>query len=1747
MVSVMGVDIQIVLILLLILVILALSYHFRAKIRNTAWETLTGYWFITIRVLTFWVWLSGFINPLRWWEKVRNNLFFRLLFTIVIVFGMTLVILPLDPLNLEKSADGFNESSLPGPFVNVLINYTGLSQNDSFSQGILSDGPIFSIILSDPRLFDVSLNNSSILNYTLSNATVILSLKDEKHFDQIFSKNATFSKVFSDKALLADALPHNNSQSAEMVYKNQSLLNQVLNNSFSNHILRSKCYIEAANNFTDIKADIIEHLRSDNASKSLVIGALMGNKTLRYYALADIYKNSQANSVLLSLINQSSSLRYQIIKQEHPIILLFLAFIWRYWQAILVLWLLFELYLRFSGTKSNIEIGAFSDDTNVSDPSKKAVYNSLPTLLMTRLNRLGKLYQMVDEGRPIGSIAEGNRPIPAVIKAEDNSDLSSNLFSESSNLSFGGLSIPAKSINSLIAQILRRPSISGSLYKEGDQFILNANLYKNGKSQSWRVEGPKPSGPAKAESKEQKQNLDNMVEELACRIFTDLAFDQRSIMPWKATDYFTKGLRSYRDCLHGTADRRPKLLDARDNFEKALSEDEDFPWLHYNLGVAYSELDEKPSAEACFRKTINLYQDNWQPYYALAMNQFDAKNYDEAIQLCQKALFLYPGYTDSAKIYNLIGLAWRKKFLAMPGQSNGDLSRRGECNDNARGQLIAATICSLMGLLWMDRQVGASNTGRDVAAKCMKDLGHFQYEMDKLDHAKLVLNRAMVISPNDRNLHLEFAKVSHRSNDNEGAIKNIIQAKDPSNLAYWPCLVEVCSQDKGNRYLPFDPNLEKKAKLHVLDKFSRASAEEIRNLIEALFKSRERPFYYLYFIKSYNEGSNNASNWPDELLPDELLKWKHARETEKSNDPIKISGSIDELEPIWKFLAFSSQNVNSCADALKYAEILGALGSLYQARGKLSSSAEAKSDNRARCQELHKFITTNILGMYKKDIPKEYRAQSADLLEKWDLKEAKNKLENLEDSLEIQWNLSYDEIEPGENSNFLNNFSNKEKSASEYENECFHKAFEPCLIDLYFIKTYLEGVEDTRTWTAELMNWKGGEDALKTKNEKDVQSSIKNLEQIQKNLLGTPNKVNAPGAAIKYAIILRTLGSLYQFCYEKNIPLQQSENSDIKAKEKVRDVYNFIRGNVLEPYQDEIPNEYSEMMEELIRKWNMPRLRYSDFDRYSELAKRYPNTPIHRKNMARYYYQLGDYKQCRAEWKRAQLLDPDDPVIFYNIGVTYVKEALSLRDKPKKSSEVSENKSTEKSERNRKIENGKCYLERASRLLKDDIYKLRTYFWLGVLSEALKDYTGAIYYYRVADKLAENAGMKDEECLQIEANLGWAYLKNKEYNRSENILSKFDLFGLKPYELTNTKFLKEEVNERLGIKRMRGLIGVEAKLNLAFLYSDNEIKLKDAQKLIIDANEIIGAISQKEPRLGKEDDDEITALMLKFRGWLHYKQYKEGQDKRYFDGTYMASSITSPRITIERAVLGPVSEIRPIARDKFVLKNARISDAKISEFLVEDVSIKDINIKNIDILNAYIDPNTNIKFALFGGVAKYRLKDDRSMKSRKLNQVIRMGYPVESAMIENANLFNITIKSMVKHEGIVSASPYASNQLDLAIEDLNGSISLWADAEAYMFLALAYESKIQAETDAKNKELFKKKALMACIRSEDLDFNDEYSDQLSTLKERLQEKGDTPKKEKAAKEGTSPNQQAQGEAKDENAPQKGGQDKKSKP
>ncbi|GEM_PF-985994 len=386
-------------------------------------------------------------------------------------------------------------------------------------------------------------------------------------------------------------------------------------------------------NFYLADLNVYPYLRDNTiGSTEQNLEIISNNSRLQQQVLAGIFENESMLAIAISITSNDPLLQEYLLEAEPPFLsridyLYPVAFIWYYWKGLLFLWVLQQILLWRQKVGTSLAVVDFADETKEGG-EKAVIAPGLSSLLVARLNRLSGLYYQVDEARPVSSVAIMENKLESANKAGEG-DLSTNIFTEDSKLELGTFAIPGKLINSLIDRFTGQPKIQGSLFKDGDREILTARISGGGRTLSWRVDGKEQLFSDQGQVK--NRTRDDMVTELAYRIFTDLTFDRAKIVNWEATWHFTEGLRKYRELLNVRGGYLKKLEGAAEEFHQAISRDDDFHWAHYNLGIVYMELGGiqglNPRQEAEYMvkakralcSSLERYPQHWQPYYALAM------------------------------------------------------------------------------------------------------------------------------------------------------------------------------------------------------------------------------------------------------------------------------------------------------------------------------------------------------------------------------------------------------------------------------------------------------------------------------------------------------------------------------------------------------------------------------------------------------------------------------------------------------------------------------------------------------------------------------------------------------------------------------------------------------------------------------------------------------------------------------------------------------------------------------------------------------------------------------------------------------------------------------------------------------------------------------------------------------------------------------------------------------------------------
>jgi tetratricopeptide (TPR) repeat protein len=318
----------------------------------------------------------------------------------------------------------------------------------------------------------------------------------------------------------------------------------------------------------------------------------------------------------------------------------------------------------------------------------------LANLLQVELSRLGSLFRVVEDRRAVSSGLGPGRALDATLSVDDLVGTLQEAVSAETKVAIGPVSIPVAPFMTLAGRAVRAPKLTGSLHRDGDTLILTAQQQGRG-GLSWRVTRPAPPPEPTADPEDaaaahtRAATLSAMVTELALRIFTDFALGRE--VRWQASQNFVQGLNRFRACLRTPKDRKVNLKEAERLFLEALSEDEDFPLVYYNLGVVYTELHGLAvaagrnkeadmylsAAEVSFGWAIDKDPERWETYQAFAQTQMHYERHSIVIELCGRICELKPPMNHRARANELRARAFldRGEQAEDPGVALGDRRR----------------------------------------------------------------------------------------------------------------------------------------------------------------------------------------------------------------------------------------------------------------------------------------------------------------------------------------------------------------------------------------------------------------------------------------------------------------------------------------------------------------------------------------------------------------------------------------------------------------------------------------------------------------------------------------------------------------------------------------------------------------------------------------------------------------------------------------------------------------------------------------------------------------------------------------------------------------------------------------------------------------------------------------------------------------------------------------------------------------
>ena len=491
-------------------------------------------------------------------------------------------------------------------------------------------------------------------------------------------------------------------------------------------------------------------------------------------------------------------------------------------------WVAQIFVLVLAQARKRVVVEQFTDSTG---DEQKPDSRGLATLLVGELAEFRELYSMVDE-RAIPTAVQKSRPLAATIKVEDVSDFLESPAMIEAKASVGPVQVPIGALFAFLGRFVRGPRLFGGVHVEGGLLVLAAQLAQQRELKTWRVECALPATPANG----RLEVPQDMVKELACRMFSDLALG--GPVRWQATETFAEALSSIRHCLRTPVNRRIKLQEAERLLITALKEDEQLGYVYYNLGVVFTELrrlaeeedrveprsrDKDGSrseiearthwnaAERAFRHQIRLMPDRWEAYYALAMTYKGRRpvpHWDYLLKRCDRVASMKPGHAMTAKVLLL-------KSDANEARIN-DLRKSDPDETKSELELMIANRRMAVAEAWSAlcqsaRSVrGDTTLNAHLAASALKGLAvalcHTSRDQGEKEHGKALhlLGRAVALAPHDAAIRFAVGEVA-KEPDRARAIAEIDEALriDPTEPGHWAQLAVLHAQNADTRYATY--------------------------------------------------------------------------------------------------------------------------------------------------------------------------------------------------------------------------------------------------------------------------------------------------------------------------------------------------------------------------------------------------------------------------------------------------------------------------------------------------------------------------------------------------------------------------------------------------------------------------------------------------------------------------------------------------------------------------------------------------------------------------------------------------------------------------------------------------------------------------------------------------------------------------------------------------------------------------------
>jgi tetratricopeptide (TPR) repeat protein len=1427
-------------------------------------------------------------------------------------------------LPINKTLDSINISG--GEIRNITLDNTLIQ-----GQTIVNATSKMPINLSNNETYsNIIINKSIFADNLISNADIV--------FKNLSNANESVIKILSHSPV--DLIQRNVNGANATIYnitlKNITLLNATIS-SFLNNTLRDISILNttwAANgnsaygNLIGLKATINATIDMNEASNIIVDNITLKNATILD---ASFYKTTLENISLLNssiagalLPPGSSGAAAQSTSLLHDLLISFagmmdniLSNIWTNLPQILFLWALLEILTIAWAAHKRIVIQDFDDNTTEKNKGKLAAMQ-----LAMKISDLNAIYSKANEMGAVSTSTGMDQPLQAGITITDLSEnLFANLKTDKKIPAGNWFEIPANLLISLMDSIVRGPKLAGSIYKGTDKenkeiLILSAHVLGGGlPNRSWQVQkklsttsksqeivasvGKNHSDVTAATQLQTTQDqsglgqgtpdFDEAIDELACRIFTDLVFNpsQRDLVRWKATMKFREGLRAYRSCLRSRMDKKLKLMEAERNFLGTLAEDEKFNMVYYNLGVVYNELGRQDAANAAFLKSTEKSPNQWEAYYALGMNLFNEiqnpnktfeelkskMHYKEVISLCDHAISLRPKpFEQEAKVYDLKGLAQR--FHEMPSAKEiGDVAPEVAAAIESHKRAVSLGYRALY-----NAKLNGIETEEIILilTNCLFNLAtdyyyHHFYDdnsQNKVLRSIILLDEARSLLPSSSQLHIRLGQIYCGHYMTDKAVEEFEKARgiDPASTeilstlalgyATAAAVLQKTDQDEeGNtESMSVNENQEKS-----LDTTKIAKEPDI---IDNKSKAK-------YFCKKVLCSPILPSHEDIDRVKRSCKKLK--MEDQKICTNYLINKKIIEGYDEEQLLEAVKEGSNT---ALERAQAAIQLRSLY-----LKHNTREAEDAKSFCEKAIHDLLETIPDLLENEI----------LANIWrNCNKAMVELRKILNS-------------PKESVSEAYKICNDSKKLMEENPDCTQNGGKSLQDDLRLAKNAIYLIILANGKDEQIIK----ESALEAiKNLEYIEEIIERLDCIYYN---------------RYADICQTLGELYlnvdqgknQECkyssenkavtganenrdleeppQKKNSPNKCTAEKSDKEKEmdgskgsKLAECSEEYFRKAIKALERECPKKITqlELRSDLARA--LMRQETKGFEAQTEVERAICSDPLdyrERFELGLANANINCLDEAKTAWETALHLNPDDPRIRYNIGVTYLRQYYDLAE---------QNRTKEKLELEKAAERLKEALELFGTDYSQLAYRMRTYYWLGVTYYEQEKFEKAIESLRISQALSKT---KPPQCetLIITHCLANAYFKIKRFAEGETEFKRILTLG---EELEKTEGLNSPCGIGLGKQKSLGYVMAITCFDLLIFYADHAITYVEKQDRL--RQNCSGYYSQLEEgqKLADRLDEFADGLTPKeyeriknhCLGWIAYKKgvlgYKEFAKER---------------------------------------------------------------------------------------------------------------------------------------------------------------------------------------------------------------------------------------------------------------------------